>query len=96
MYTGSDGAGDLDPDARYPVTGYQDSSDGAAGYRPAPYAGDGYRAAAAFEAPGLHDNPGAAEPDSGYPGRPGAYQPGGYDGHAARGYHPRGSHGDVG
>ena len=94
--SGSDDGGDLDPDARYPVTGYQDSSDGAAGYRPAPYAGDGYGAAAAHEAPSPYEAPGATEPDSGYSGRPGAYQPGGYEGHAARGYDTRGSQRDAG
>jgi hypothetical protein len=93
--TGSDDAGDLDPDARYRVAGYQDSSDGAAGYHPA-HAGDGYGAAGAYEAPGPYEDPGATEPDSGYSGRPGAYQPGGYERHAAGGYDTRGSQGDAG
>jgi len=101
--TGSDDTGDLDPDGRYPVAGYQDSSDGAAGYHPAPYAGDAYGAAGAYEAPGPYyeapgpyEAPGATEPDSGYSGRPGAYQAGGYEGHAAGGYDNRGSQGDAG
>jgi hypothetical protein len=97
--TGSDDAGDLDPDVRYPVAGYQDSSDGAAGYRPASYAGDGYGSAGAYEAPGPYEAPGATEPDSRYSrysGRPGGYQPGDYEGHAAGGYDTRGSQGDAG
>ena len=94
--TGSYDAGDLDPDARYPVAGYQDSPDGAAGYHPAPYAGDGYGAAGAYEAPGPYETPGATEPDSDYSGRPRAYQAGGYEGHAAGGYDNRGSQGDAG
>ena len=94
--TGSDAAGDLDPDVRYPVAGYQDSSDGAAGYHPAPYADDGYGSAGAYEASGPYEAPGATEPDSGYSGRPGGYQPGDYEGHAAGGYDTRGSQGDAG
>jgi hypothetical protein len=94
--TGADDAGGLDPDVRYPVAGYQDSSDGAAGYYPPPHAGDGYGAAGAYEAPGPYEAPGATEPDSGYSGRPGGYQPGDYEGHAAGGYDTRGSQGDAG
>jgi hypothetical protein len=94
---GSDAAGsDLDPDARYPVGGYQDSSAGAAGYHPAPYAGDGYGPAGAYEASGAYEAPGGTEPDSGYSGRPEAYQPGGYEVHLARGYGTRGYQGDAG
>ena len=93
---GSDDAGDLDPGARHPVAGYQDFSDGAAGYHPAPYAGDGYGPGGAYEASGPYEARGATEPDSGYPGRPGRYQPGGYEGHAAGGYDTRGSQGDAG
>jgi len=94
--TGSDDVGDLDPDVRYPVAGYQDSSDGAAGYRPAPYAGDGYGPGRAYEASGPYEAPEATESDSGSSGRPGAYQPGGYEGHAAGGYDTRGPQGDAG
>ncbi len=94
--TGSDAAGDLDPDVRYPVAGYQDSSDGAAGYHPAPYADDGYGSAGAYEASGPYEAPGATEAGSGYSGRPGGYQPGDYEGHVVGGYDTRGSQGDAG
>ncbi len=91
-----DAAGDLDPDARYPVGEYQDSSAGAHGYHPAPYAGDGYGPADAYEASGAYEAPGVTEPDSGYSGRPRAYQPGGYKIHPAGGYGRRGYQGDAG
>jgi hypothetical protein len=92
---GPDDASDLDPDARYPVGGYQDSSAGAHGYHPAPYAGDGYGPAGAYEASGAYEAPGVTEPDSGYSGRPEPYQPRGYEVHPAGGYGTRGYERDA-